>query len=214
MKKIGIIGSGVVAKTLGNGFLKHNYEVMLGSRYLSKITPWKEEAGDKGRIGTPAEAAKFGDIVVLAVKGRFAVDVLEEAGPQNLQKKTVIDATNPIDDAPPENGVIKFFTGHDESLMERLQTQFPEVHFVKSFNSVGSPLMVNPPFPTKPTMFICGNNQAAKKEVTNILDQFGWEAADMGKDTSARAIEPLCILWCIPGMNNNEWSHAFKLMKL
>ncbi len=213
MKKIGIIGSGDVAKTLGLGFLKHNYDVMLGSRYMAKIEPWKEEAGERGKIGTPAETAKFGDIVILAVKGRYAVDVLEEAGPQNLQKKTVIDATNPVDDAPPEDGVLKFFTGHDESLMERLQTQFPEVHFVKAFNSVGAHMMVNPTLQEKPTMFICGNNLAAKTEVTEILDQFGWEAEDLGKATSARAIEPLCILWCIPGMLNNKWHHAFKLLK-
>ena len=214
MKKIGIIGSGEVARTLGNGFLKHGYEVMLGSRYSAKITPWKEQAGEKGHIGTPVDAAKFGEIVVIAVKGSVAVNVLEEAGPQNLQHKTVIDATNPIADAPPENGVIKFFTGNDESLMERLQTQFPEVHFVKAFNSVGSGFMVDPPFSQKPTMFICGNNNNAKKDVTGILDEFGWEAMDMGKDTSARAIEPLCILWCIPGMLNGQWNHAFKLLKM
>jgi predicted dinucleotide-binding enzyme len=213
MKKIGIIGSGEVAKTLGNGFLKHGYEVMLGSRYSEKITPWKEQAGTHGHIGTPVEAAKFGEIVVLAVKGIYAANVLEEAGPQNLQHKTVIDATNPIADAPPENGVIKFFTTNDESLMERLQTQFPEVHFVKAFNSVGSHFMVNPAFSDKPTMFICGNNNNAKRQVTEILDKFGWETSDMGKDTSARAIEPLCILWCIPGMLNGQWGHAFKLLK-
>jgi hypothetical protein len=214
MKKIGIIGSGEVAKTLGKGFLKHGYDVMLGSRYSAKITPWKEETEGKGRIGTPVEAAKFGEIVVIAVKGSVAANVLEEAGPQNLQHKTVIDATNPIADAPPENGVLKFFTTMDESLMERLQTQFPEVHFVKAFNSVGSSFMVDPQFKEKPTMFICGNNNNAKKDVTGILEQFGWEAADMGKATSARAIEPLCMLWCIPGMLNGEWSHAFKLIKM
>ena len=213
MKKIGIIGSGAVAKALGNGFLKHNYEVMLGSRFSSKIADWKEEAGEKGHTGTPAEAAKFGDIVVLAVKGSVAADVLEEAGPQNMRIKTVIDATNPIADAPPENGVLKFFTNHDESLMERLQTQFPEIHFVKAFNSVGSAFMVDPAFSEKPTMFICGNNDMAKKEVHEILHKFGWEIADMGKDTAARAIEPLCMLWCIPGMMGGGWNHAFKLIK-
>ncbi|MBC7553189.1 MAG: NAD(P)-binding domain-containing protein [Taibaiella sp.] len=214
MKKIGIIGSGAVAKALGDGFLKHNYEVMLGSRYLSKITPWKESAGEKGHIGSPVDAAKFGEIVVIAVKGSVAVNVLEEAGPQNLQKKTVIDATNPIADSAPEDGVIKFFTNHDESLMERLQTQFPEVHFVKAFNSVGNGVMVDPQFNQKPTMFICGNNQNAKKDTTEILEKFGWEVADMGKATSARAIEPLCMLWCIPAINNGEISHAFKLIKM
>jgi len=214
MRKIGIIGSGQVAQTLGDGFLKLQYEVMLGSRFSHKITPWKEKAGEHGHIGTPAEAAKFGDIVVLAVKGSAAVAVIEESGPQNLRKKTVIDATNPIADAPPENGVLKFFTTLEESLMEQLQMQFPEVHFVKAFNSVGNAFMINPQFDQKPTMFICGNNDAAKVEVTAILDQFGWETADMGKATAARAIEPLCMLWCIPGFINNQWNHAFKLIKL
>ena len=213
MKKIGIIGSGIVAKTLGDGFIKHGHEVMLGSRTASKIQPWKEHAGDKAQIGTPAEAAKFGDIVVLAVKGSAAAEVIEEAGPQNMRIKTVIDTTNPIADAAPENGVLKFFTNNDESLMERLQTQFPEIHFVKAFNSIGAPLMVNPSMKEKPSMFICGNNENAKKEVTDILDTFGWEIEYMGKDTAARAIEPLCMLWCIPGMLNGQWSHAFKLMR-
>ena len=214
MKKIGIIGSGQVARVLGYGFLNHNYQVMLGTRDTDKLKNWKEEAGDNGFIGSVEEAAKFGDIIVLAVKGKVAAEVIEAAGPQNLQKKTVIDTTNPIADAPPENGVLKYFTTIDESLMERLQTRFPEIHFVKAFNSVGSAFMVDPKFTEKPSMFICGNNMGAKKEVTEILDEFGWETLDMGKDTSARAIEPLCMLWCIPGLQKGEWTHAFKLMKM
>ena len=214
MKKIGIIGSGPVAKALGNGFLKYNYEVMLGSRDLSKLASWKETGGGNARTGTFAQVAEFGDVIVLAVKGSVAAAAIEAAGPQNLQWKTVIDTSNPIADAPPENGVLKMFTTLDESLMEQLQTQFPEVHFVKAFNSIGNGFMVNPPFPEKPTMFICGNNDASKNEVRRILDQFGWEIADMGKDTAARAIEPLCMLWCIPGMLRGEWTHAFRLMKV
>ena len=214
MKKIGIIGSGPVAKALGNGFLKHNYEVMLGSRDLNKLAAWKDTGGGNAHTGTFAQAAAFGDIIVLAVKGSAAVSAIEEAGPQNLQWKTVIDTSNPIADAPPENGVLKMFTTLDESLMEQLQTRFPEVHFVKAFNSTGNGFMVNPPFPQKPTMFICGNNDASKNEVKHILDLFGWEIADMGKDTAARAIEPLCMLWCIPGMLRGEWTHAFRLMKV
>ncbi len=214
MRKIGIIGSGQVARVLGNGFIAHNYEVMLGTRDTEKLKTWKDEAGAHGHVGSFEEAAKFGDIVILAVKGKVAAEALEAAGPQNMQKKTVIDTTNPIADAPPENGVLKYFTTMDESLMERLQTQFPEIHFVKAFNSVGSAFMVDPKFTDKPSMFICGNNMGAKKEVTEILDQFGWETLDMGKDTSARAIEPLCMLWCIPGMQKGEWTHAFKLLKM
>ncbi|PQJ12830.1 DNA-binding protein [Flavipsychrobacter stenotrophus] len=214
MKKIGIIGSGQVARVLGYGFLNHNCEVMLGTRDADKLKNWKEEAGEHGYVGSFEDAAKFGDIVVLAVKGKVAAEVLEAAGPQNMQQKTVIDTTNPIADAPPENGVLKYFTTMDESLMERLQTQFPEIHFVKAFNSVGSAFMVDPKFTEKPSMFICGNNMGAKKEVTDLLDEFGWETLDMGKDTSARAIEPLCMLWCIPGLQKGEWTHAFKLMKM
>jgi hypothetical protein len=213
MKKIGIIGSGVVAKALGDGFLKYNYEVMLSSRDLSKLKDWKEKAGAHAHIGSFEEAAKFGKIVVLAVKGSGAVEAVEEAGPQNLQWKTVIDTTNPIEAAPPENGVLKYFTTLEESLMECLQTRFPEVHFVKAFNSVGNAFMVNPSFKEKPTMFICGNNDASKKDVTGILELFGWDIADMGKDTAARAIEPLCMLWCIPGMLQGQWCHAFRLIR-
>jgi len=109
--------------------------------------------------------------------------------------------------------VLKFFTNLDESLMERLQREFSSVRFVKAFNSVGRACMVNPAFVGgKPTMFICGNDEAAKKVVSEILDQFGWETADMGKAEAARAIEPLCILWCIPGFLRNDWTHAFKLL--
>jgi 8-hydroxy-5-deazaflavin:NADPH oxidoreductase len=110
--------------------------------------------------------------------------------------------------------VLRFFTGLDESLMERLQKEFPEAHFVKAFNSVGNARMVNPEYALgKPTMFICGNDAAAKATVTRIVGEFGWEAEDMGGAEAARAIEPLCMLWCIPGFLRNQWTHAFKLLK-
>ncbi len=149
----------------------------------------------------------------MAVKGNAAVEALTLAGAKNLAGKTVIDACNPIEDSPPENGVLRFFTDINESLMERLQRQFRDAHFVKAFNSVGAPCMVNPQFAGgKPTMFICGNNDGAKKQVAQINEQFGWETADMGAAESARAIEPLCMLWCIPGFMRNDWTHAFKLL--
>jgi 8-hydroxy-5-deazaflavin:NADPH oxidoreductase len=108
--------------------------------------------------------------------------------------------------------VLKFFTNLDESLMERLQREFADARLVKAFNTVGNSLMVNRQFAGgKPTMFICGNDEAAKKIVSDILDQFGWEIADMGKVEAARAIEPLCTLWCIPGFL--DWTHAFKLLR-
>jgi len=210
--KIGILGSGDVAKTLGSGFLQHGHEVMLGTREPAKLADWAKQH-PQGRVGTFAETAKLAELAVLAVKGSAAANALRAAGATTLAGKTVIDATNPIADAPPVNGVLKFFTTLDESLMERLQREFDSVRFVKAFNSVGNARMVNPQYKGgKPTMFICGNDEAAKKTVRGVLDQFGWETADMGTAESARAIEPLCMLWCIPGFLRNEWTHAFKLL--
>ena len=210
--KVGILGSGDVAKVLAGGFLKHGHEVLMGTRSPTKLADWAKQ-NPRGRIGSFAEAAQFADLAVLAVKGTVAADALRTAGPANLAGKSVIDATNPISDLPPVNGVLRFFTNLDESLMERLQREFENLHFVKAFNSVGSASMVNPQFNGgKPSMFICGNDDAAKTVVTGVLDQFGWETVDMGKAEAARAIEPLCMLWCIPGFLRNDWVHAFKLL--
>ena len=211
--RVGILGSGVVGQALGGGFLKHGHEVMLGTREASKVADWVGR-NPGAQVGSFAEAAQFGELVVLAVKGTVAADALRLAGAENLAGKTIIDATNPIADAPPVNGVLPFFTTFDDSLMESLQRELPNARFVKAFNSVGSALMVNPQLENgPPTMFICGNDEAAKQTVSKILDQFGWETEDMGKIEAARAIEPLCILWCIPGFLQNDWVHAFKLLR-
>ncbi len=208
---IGILGSGEVAKTLGAGFLRHGHAVTLGTRDPKKLAEWQAQH-PAGKVGSFAVAAGFGEVVVLAVKGAIAADVLALVGPAALDGKVVIDTTNPIAPAPPVNGVLKFFTSLEDSLMERLQHEHPDVRFVKAFNSVGSPRMVNPQYAGgRPTMFICGNDAAAKQSVAGLLDQLGWETLDMGKAEAARAIEPLCILWCISGFLNNEWTHAFKV---
>jgi predicted dinucleotide-binding enzyme len=211
--KIGILGSGTVAQTLASGFHKHGYEVKVGSRTPAKLADWAAKSPGIS-TGTFADAAAFGELLVLAVKGNAASEALTLASPKNLANKTIIDSCNPIADAPPVNGVLQFFTVPNQSLLEDLQRQFADAHFVKAFNSVGAPAMVNPQFKAgKPTMFICGNSDAARQQVTEILDQFGWETADMGKAEAARAIEPLCILWCIPGFLRNQWTHAFKLLQ-
>lgn len=215
MKNVGILGSGMVATTLAEGFIENGYKVCLGTGHTEKLSDWKAQHGDSASVASFADAAKFGDLLVLAVKGDVAIKVLETAGKDNLKGKTVIDTCNPTEAAPPVNGVLKFFTDINGSLMERLQNAFPEVNFVKAFNSIGAPLMVNPDFgDTKPTMFICGNNPGAKKDVTEISTLFGFDTEDMGYAEAARAIEPLCILWCITGFTTNKWNgHAFKLLK-
>ncbi len=212
--KVGVLGSGGVAKILAIGCMRHGHQVMLGSRTPGKLAEWGTENPGVA-VGSFAETAAFAETVVLAVKGKVAAEALRLAGAANLTGKTIIDTCNPIEDVPPVNGVLKFFTTLDESLMEHLQREFADAHFVKAFNSVGSALMVNPQFGgEQPTMFICGNDATAKQSVSGILDQFGWDVEDMGSAEAARAIEPLCMLWCIPGMLRNEWTHAFKLLKL
>jgi predicted dinucleotide-binding enzyme len=211
-KKIGVLGSGQVAQVLAKGFLDSGYEVSVGTSNASKLAEWKNK-NPSAHISGFKETANFGDLLILAVKGKAAEPLISSLAPF-LAGKIIMDATNPIEEKPPVNGVLQYFTALDESLMERLQKIAPDAHFVKAFNSVGSIYMVNPSFPDgKPTMFICGNSEESKKEVASIITSFGWEVLDFGKVESARAIEPLCMLWCIPGMLYNKWSHAFKLLK-
>ncbi len=192
--------------------MKHGYAVVRGSREPQKLAAW---AGGKANVSTAtfADAAAAADLVVLAVKGTVAEELVKSLASQ-LAGKVVLDATNPIAERPPQHGVLSFFTSYDESLMERLVAAAPAAHFVKAFSSVGNANFVNPDFGgTLPTMFICGNDAGAKATATEILKQFGWETADMGVALAARAIEPLCMLWCIPGMTGGGWTHAFKLLK-
>ena len=178
-----------------------------------KLAGWVAGSGGV-RSGSFADAARFGELAILAVKGTAAVAAVKAADPQALAGKPVIDATNPIADKPPVNGVLQFFTGPNESLLEMLQREFPAVRFVKAFNSVGHAHMIDPKFAGgAPTMFIAGNDDAARAAVAALVREAGWESADMGRAEAARAIEPLCMLWCIPGLLHSDWSHAFKLVK-
>ncbi len=212
-QKIGILGTGMVGQVLASGFLKHGHDVMIGTRSPEKVSDWQEK-NPRGKVGSNKEAAAWADIIVLATKGTAAEAAIRLCDSKDLQGKIIIDTTNPIADAPPDHGVLKYFTTLDNSLMEQLQAAQPGAHFVKAFNSVGNAFMVDPKFTEgRPTMFICGNDAGAKATVTAILKDFGWDSEDMGGVEGARAIEPLCILWCIPGFARNQWSHAFKLLK-
>jgi predicted dinucleotide-binding enzyme len=214
MKKIAVLGSGVVGKALADGLLKHGYEVVRGSRDPAKLAEWKSGAGGKAETATFQDAARNVDLVILAVKGAAAEAVIDACG-SSLEGKTVLDTTNPIaENKPPVHGVLSFFTTFDESLMERLQKKAPSAKFVKAFSCVGNALMVNPKLQGgPPTMFICGNDSGAKGQAKEILDKFGWQIEDLGAAEAARAIEPLCILWCIPGLNGGGWMHAYKVLR-
>ena len=204
MNKIAVLGSGAVGDTLAAGFIKHGYTVMRGSR-----DPGKLKGG--GEKGTFEQAAAWGEAVVLCVKGGAAEALVKSLASQ-IAGKLVIDTGNPIGDAPPTNGVLNYFTGPNDSLMERLQKAVPAAKFVKAFNSVGNALMVNPKITPPPTMFICGNDAGAKQATTEILTKFGWDTYDCGAVEAARPIEVLCQLWCIPGFVRNDWAHAFKMV--
>jgi predicted dinucleotide-binding enzyme len=212
--KIGVLGSGSVGQTLAAGFLKHGHQVMLGTRDPRKpeVQKWATE-NPGGLAGTFAQAAEFGEFVVLATLGTAAEEAISLAGPHNFAGKTVMDTTNPIAQAPPVGGILVFFTGPNESLSERIQAVLPQAHVVKAFNSVGAGRMVNPKYEQgTPTMFFCGDNAAAKEAVRGLILELGWEPYDCGGIVAARAIEPLCMLWCSRGFQHNQWNHAFKLL--
>ena len=213
--KVGILGSASVGQALGKAFLNEGHAVMIGTRDVSKegLVKWQKE-NPSAKLGSFADTAKFGEILVLCVSGNVAEAVITQAGKENFSNKVVIDTTNPLAKLPPENGVIKYFDTPEGSLMEKIQKLLPDAKLVKAFNSVGNAVMYKPDFREgKPTMFICGNDEEAKKIVTDILMAFGHEAEDMGSARSAGVIEQLCILWCIPGFIRNQWTHAFKLLK-
>lgn len=213
MKKVGIIGSGSVGQALARGFLEKGYPTTISSRSNEKRK--KLEAEIEGlKTDSPVNTARDNELIVFAVKGSEAKMALAETGPENLSGKIVIDTTNPIAETAPVNGVLVYFSDINRSLMEELQAAAPGAKFVKAFSCVGSAYMVNPPFETPPTMFVCGDDEEAKKEVRQLLEQFGWESDDMGAVESARAIEPLAMLWCLPGFRENRWTHALKLLKL
>ncbi len=211
-QKVGVIGSGQVAKVLAKGFASKGYDVRIGSRDPDKLADFAGETGITA--GTFAEVASHGDVLVLAVKGAAAEEAVKLAG-EGMSGKLVLDATNPIADAPPVDGIIQFFTGPNESLMERLQSAHPEARFVKAWNCVGNALMIDPQLPGgPPTMFICGNDDDAKGRAKEILAELGWDTEDIGRAAGARAIEPLCQLWCAPGFLRNDWVHAYKVLRV
>jgi hypothetical protein len=211
-KRFGVLGSGEVGQVLAKGLAAAGYEVRIGTRTPGKLAAFSKKTGIPE--GNFKDVAAWAEALVLAVKGTAALEAAELAGPKNLEGKLVIDTTNPMAEEPPQDGVLRSFTGPNESLMERLQAAYPQAKFVKAFSCVGSDLMVHPALNGgPPTMFYCGNDATAKAVVGKILEQFGWEGADMGSAVAARAIEPLAMLWCIPGFREDDWDHAFRLLR-
>ncbi|OGV96125.1 DNA-binding protein [Microgenomates group bacterium RBG_16_45_19] len=212
--KIGILGSGDVGQVLGAGFIKYGHEVKIGSRtpQQEKLQAWVKKNGNKASTGTFAEAAGFGEMIILATLGSGTQEAIKLAGPKNFAGKVILDTTNPLDfskGVPPT-----LYLGHSSSLGEEIQKWLPQAKVVKAFNIVGNAHMVNPQFPGgPPDMFICGNDEPAKLKVTQILQEFGWPVIDIGGIEGSRYLEPLAMVWILHGFKTNTWNHAFKLLK-
>jgi 8-hydroxy-5-deazaflavin:NADPH oxidoreductase len=211
--KVGILGSGDVGKTLGRGFASHGNSVKLGSRTpdSEKLKVWRKEVQGETSTGTFAEAASFGDILVLAVLGSAVDDAIGLAGPKNFAGKLVIDATNALDFSkgmPPG-----LFTGLTDSLGEKIQRNLPQAKVVKCFNTVPNSRMINPG-DKGAEMLICGNDPEAKRQVVQILKQFGWAGAiDIGGIGESRWLEALVPLWVRTAASLNSWNAMFKVLR-
>ena len=213
--KIGVLGTGDVGKAIGKGFLALGHEVKMGSRTATndKAAAWAKEMGAKATVGTFADAAAFGELVVLATLGVANDEVLRAAGPDRLRGKILIDTTNPLDFSggmPPKLAVV----GNDSG-GERVQKLVPGAHVVKAFNTVGNSLMFRPELPGgPPDMFIAGNDEAAKRTVGGILKEFGWGTIhDLGGIESSRYLEAMCIAWVLSAARGGHWNQAFKLLR-
>jgi predicted dinucleotide-binding enzyme len=208
--QIGVLGSGPAGQTLATGFLKKGHPVMIGSRDSRKLSGWLRHAGPGAQVGTFAETAQFGELVVLSVLGSAAEEVVRLAGVGNFTGKIVIDASDPLDFSSGQPGL---FVGTTDSLGERIQRLIPDAYVVKGLNVVQADVMINPSLTgDEPDMFIAGNDDAAKQVVTQLLGEFGWPVIDMGGIESARWLEALSLAWVVYSHRTGKTHHAFKLV--
>jgi len=212
--KVGILGSGDVGRALGRGFASRGYDVKIGTRKpnAKELQAWLKETKGKGSVGSPAEAAAHGEVLVLAVVGEAAESAIDLAGPRNFDGKVVIDSMNPLDFSkgmPPS-----LFVGTTDSLAERVQRKLPKARVVKCFNIIGHANMVDPKIPGgPPDMMIAGNDKAAKAKVTGIVKEFGWPGAiDVGGIEGARGLEALTPLWVRVCTALGDWNVAWKVL--
>jgi len=212
-KRVGVLGSGDVAKALGRGFAVHGYDVMLGTRDPKKLDAWKKEVHGKVAVGSFAEAAAHGNVVVLATHGGATEAVLDQAGPRGFKGKLVLDATNPLDFSKGMPPGLLF--GLTDSLGERVQRKLPDAKVVKCFNTVSNIKMVDPKFTSGPArMWICGNDAEAKHAAEKILQELGWAGAiDVGGIDGARWLEAMVPLWVRVGAALNTWEHMLQVVK-
>lgn len=224
--KIGILGTGGVGRTLAAKLNSDGHEIMIGTRNVEETLaknqpdamgspPYKEwqSHNPKVKLATFADTAKFGEIIILATFGDATKNALDLAGKENFNGKVVIDTTNPLDFS---KGVPPGFTatlGH--SLGEQIQKHIPNAKVVKAFNSIGAHIMINPKREEgDPDFFIAGNDEGAKKKVSEVAKGLGWNSVvDLGDISQSYWLEGLAMIWINYGFKNNSWNQAFKLLK-
>ncbi len=215
MIKIGVLGTGMVGNAIGSKLIQLGYEVKMGSRTADnqKAAEWVSKTGSKSSQGTFEDAAKFGELLFLCVKGEFASDVLKMAKEEYINNKIIIDLTNPLDFSKGMPPIL--FISNNDSLGEMLQRNFPKVNIVKSLNIVNCEVMVKPKITGgDPTMFLCGNDSKAKEEVKKILKQFGWaDIIDLGDISNARGLEMLLPIWLRTRNALHDFHFAFKIVR-
>ncbi len=196
---IGVLGTGIVGRTLSQALVDRGHEVRMGSRAAGNehAVAWAEQAGPLASEGSFADAAAFGELIVNATAGAVSLEVLEAAGAEQLAGKVLVDVSNPLDTSkgmPPTLTVC-----NTDSLAEQLQRAFPEVRVVKTLNTVTASVMVEPALvPGNHTVFVCGNEDAAKAQAAVLLDDLGWppeSILDLGDITAARGTEMYLALW-------------------
>jgi NADPH-dependent F420 reductase len=212
--RVGVLGTGAVGRRLATGFKGRGYEVMIGSRDPGKsdLREWLSDEGAGVQAATFKEAAEHGELLVLAVLGDAAQDVIAHAGAENFGGKVVIDAMNPLDFSggfPP-----KLSISGEDSLGERVQRALPDAKVVKAFNTIGNQYFVDPEFSEgSPTMLIAGDDEGAKRLVSDLLADFGWsDTFDIGGIEGSRELEAICIAWVKIGGARGSWDHGFKLL--
>jgi predicted dinucleotide-binding enzyme len=212
--KIGILGSGPVGQALGTAFADLGYDVMMGSRdpNQEKVRNWLNKTGKNVMSGNFQDTAEFGEIIVLSTLWEGTENAIKLANPENLAGKILMDATNPLDFTKGPVPVLS--PSGNDSGGEQVQRWLPDSKVVKCFNIVGNSHMYKPDFPGgKPDMFICGNDEEAKKSVLDILEKFGWQGCELGGIEISRYLEPLAMVWVTFGFKTNSWNHAFKLLR-
>jgi len=197
--RIGVLGTGMVGKTIATKLVALGHEVMMGSRAPDneQAAEWVASAGSGGSQGTFADAAGFGELVFNCTAGTGSLEALELAGAENLAHKTLVDVSNPLDFSqgmPPS-----LFVCNTDSLGEQIQRAFPDARVVKTLNTVNCEVMVDPArVPREHDVFICGDDASAKAEVVGLLRSFGWPVehiVDLGDITAARGTEAYLLLW-------------------